>query len=404
MTKHPPRPKGEGAIYRDSMTGRYIGQLDLGTGANGRRQRRKVTGRSRAEVSKKLAALRQEASQNVDIGRRALTVAELVEQWKKLGCPGPRGKKQASTIAALRGRLDNHLVPAIGTLRLDELRPEHFERWWRREAGSGHRHSTILDYRGDAVQLLNEAVRRRLMTWNPAKVAHMPDAAGPRPQTVLSRKDRDQLCATLEGYSRVPGGPPVRERLEAFFVLLADQGLRPGEAGGLTWERVDLDAGLVFIDRAIKRGEGGAAIDIGPPKTRKSARTLELNARAIAALRRHRAQQSRERLLAGPGWNSDPRWHDLVFTNEIGGPLHPSNVRRSLTKACERAEVPLVTPYELRHTAATILSDHVPLERVADQLGHSDTRMVERVYRHRPQVVRTAAEVEDRHCQASVPA
>ncbi|MFZ1489229.1 MAG: hypothetical protein WAS51_04760 [Ilumatobacteraceae bacterium] len=56
-----------------------------------------------------------------------------------------------------------------------------------------------------------------------------------------------------------------------------------------------------------------------------------------------------------------------------------------------------MTPYELWHTAAMILADHVDLVRIADQLGHRDTRMIESIYRHRPAVVSTAADVEVRH-------
>ena len=41
------------------------------------------------------------------------------------------------------------------------------------------------------------------------------------------------------------------------------------------------------------------------------------------------------------------------------------------------------TPYEMRHTAVSLLSDAgVPPEQIADLLGHVDTRMVLLTYRH----------------------
>lgn len=390
--KAPPRPKGSGSIVAEKRngreTGRWVGQLDITVGG-GKRRRKKVTGANRTEVEQKLHALRIKEGMNVDVSQRSPTVAELVDQWRGHGCPRPGGSRQGkaeSTLQALHRRLDDHLVPAIGRRRVDELRPEHVERWLADEAAKGYRHATILDYRGDVVQLLNWALGRRLVTWNVAQVAHVPEAADARDRTVLSRDEREQLFAAL-----------VDDRLEAYLVLLGELGLRPGEADALAWSSIDLDAGLVTIARAMKRGDGGAPLGIGVPKTKKSRRTLRLSARCVAVMRRHRTGQAAERLLAGPGWSRDERWTDLVFTSEVGTPMHPSNVRRALRKACERAGVPSITTYDLRHTVATLLCEDLPMTKVKDVLGHTDTRMLERVYRHAPDVVEAAAEVEDRH-------
>jgi integrase len=54
-----------------------------------------------------------------------------------------------------------------------------------------------------------------------------------------------------------------------------------------------------------------------------------------------------------------------------------------MNQACEAAKLPPFTFHELRHTYASALVNHgVPLAYVAAQLGHSDTRMVERYYGH----------------------
>jgi integrase len=59
-------------------------------------------------------------------------------------------------------------------------------------------------------------------------------------------------------------------------------------------------------------------------------------------------------------------------------------VRRELAGICHAAGVPAVNPNELRHSAASILSDAgVPLEQIADMLGHTNTRMLDQTYRHR---------------------
>jgi integrase len=75
-----------------------------------------------------------------------------------------------------------------------------------------------------------------------------------------------------------------------------------------------------------------------------------------------------------------------------------SNVRRELDRITSEADLPGVTPNELRHTAASNLSAAgVPIEQIADVLGHTDTAMLMEVYRHavRPSID-AAASARDR--------
>lgn len=66
-----------------------------------------------------------------------------------------------------------------------------------------------------------------------------------------------------------------------------------------------------------------------------------------------------------------------------------SNVRRDLLQACERAGIPACSPNDLRRTFAHWVSgEGVPNEVIAPMMGHSDTRMLDRVYNKR-----TAAEL-----------
>jgi integrase len=74
-----------------------------------------------------------------------------------------------------------------------------------------------------------------------------------------------------------------------------------------------------------------------------------------------------------------------VFTTANGRPVDASNLRRYFRQACKAAEIGRWTPYEMRHSAASLMSAAgVPLELVADVLGHTGTRMAALVYRHAP--------------------
>ena len=75
---------------------------------------------------------------------------------------------------------------------------------------------------------------------------------------------------------------------------------------------------------------------------------------------------------------------DLVFPTAQGTPWDLSNARDELTRICAEAGIARITPHELRHSCASILNDRgVPLELIADLLGHVDTTMLARTYRHR---------------------
>jgi integrase len=95
----------------------------------------------------------------------------------------------------------------------------------------------------------------------------------------------------------------------------------------------------------------------------------------------HRLRQTEERLLMGDLWPSE---HDaLVFRSESGTPLDAANARRFVRMVAKDAGIDHLTPYELRHTHASILSDGgAHAEALADRMGHRDSRTTLAYYRH----------------------
>jgi site-specific recombinase XerD len=118
----------------------------------------------------------------------------------------------------------------------------------------------------------------------------------------------------------------------------------------------------------------------GDTKTELSRRTLEIPDEAATALRQHRTRQARQRLTAGDEWQDN----DLVFCTRNGTELEAGNIRRAfraITKAADIGED--WTPRELRHSFVSILSDNgVPIEAIADLVGHKTTIVTQKVYRH----------------------
>ena len=138
----------------------------------------------------------------------------------------------------------------------------------------------------------------------------------------------------------------------------------------------------VYVWRSVRAGND--------TKTQKSRRTLEVPDEVARALRQHHTKQAARRLRAGESWQD----HDLVFCTRNGKPLAAGNVRRAFSTITTAAGVGEDwTPRELRHTFVSIMSDNdVPIEKIADLVGHRTTIVTQTVYRHqlRP-VIETGA-------------
>ena len=139
---------------------------------------------------------------------------------------------------------------------------------------------------------------------------------------------------------------------------------------------------MLHVRRALRQGDDGLEIT-DELKTARSRRSLTPPSPVIDALIAHRAIQDRERAEATEVELWSAEWPELVFTTHFGTPIHPSNLRREFAQLTERAGIGRWTPNELRHTAVSLLSaDGLALERIADVVGHSGTRMTAKVYRH----------------------
>lgn len=368
MTTRARRPKGEGGIYFDEAADRWVGQFDAGRTDSGKRRRVKVTGKTRAEVADKMKARRRA----LDDGHQApvtMTVADLLDEWVASVLPTMTTNTAAQyrwAVALLREGLGSH--------RLGDLRAHHVERFLRtqasRKADDGQtaalNRTSVSRLRSALGRVLRWGQRRDLVARNVAELAELPAARPPSEGRSLTADELGRVLDAARG-----------TRLEAVWTVLSGAGLRPGEALGLSWSDVDLDAGLVHVRRALKWSNGTPLL--GDLKTARARRSLGVPPQVVAALRAHRARQLEERLALR--WPAE--WGDLVFLTNDGTPVDASNLRRELATLAKAADVGHLRPYDLRHTCASLLADAgVPLERIADFLGHDGIRMARTIYVH----------------------
>lgn len=368
------RGSGEGSIYQD-LDGRWRAVADLGW-REGLRRRKYLSGRTRAEVASKLRRVLDEHDAGLQISTdgHAPTVEAWLNHW--LDTIAAR-KLRPSTLATYRGYVRNRVVPNLGRHRLDQLQPEHLERFYAQLQDAGLAPATALQIHRIISRALKVAMQRGKLQRNVATLVEVPSASRAEIKPLSAQDARAVLDAAVG-----------RRNAARWSVALA-LGLRQGEALGLGWDAVDLDAGTLTVRQALQRQRGGGLVII-PPKSRASRRMIPLPAQLVEALRAHRTEQLTERLAGGSAWVDT----GLVFTTVFGKPVDPRADHRQWQELLERAGVGPARLHDARHTAATLLlTQGVPARVVMELLGHSQITLTLGTYTHVvPEMARDAAE------------
>lgn len=362
------RSNGEGSIYQ-RKDGRWVAAVVLPEG-----RRRAYYGRTRQEAHTKLLKAQRSLLEGLPLPLERVTTGQWLEAWlKQRAAPKvrPRTFGQYQEIVRL------HIIPALGRIRLVQLRPQEVERMMAHGIAAGQSPRSVNHWRAVLRTALNAGMREGVVSRNVASLADpqpMP-AYSVEPLTVpLARR----LLVAFQG-----------DRLEALFTVGLALGLRRSEALGLVWEHVDLEGGTLSVQRTLQRVNGG--FRFMEPKNERSRRTIRLPGPIVRVLREHRARQCQERLLAGAAWRGG-QWGNLVFSDEVGEPLHGSLVTRRFQRLLALSGLPPMRYHDLRHGAASLMAAlGVPVRVAMDILGHAQISTTMNIYAHIPDEVQGEA-------------
>lgn len=216
---------------------------------------------------------------------------------------------------------------------------------------------------------LKDAVRWGRLARNPADAAD-PPRGGQKSDGVHSWD-----AAALREFLALSAASG--DRLHALWVLLATTGMRRGEALGLRWSDVDLDAGRLRVVQTIIQVR--SKVTVGEPKTARGRRPIALDAGTVAVLREHRKRSLEERMLVGPDFVDQ----GLVFHHPDGSCLKPDAVSAAFVRRVKKAGLPPLTLKGLRHTWATLALERGIHPRVVqERLGHSTIAITLGIYSH----------------------
>lgn len=352
-------------IILDSGAVRYRVVVDVGTRPDGKRDQRTKTFRTRKEAGQWLSSTRAQVNGGSYVKPAKETVGQHLDSWlesKRLA--GKRPATLRCYVDALKPVRD-----LLGARALQDVRAEDIEQIKARMLdGTARRIGTAgkpLSPRSVNLMLtalqaaLEQGVKRGKVQRNVAAlVDRVPSET--QPGAAWSPQQAAAFKATAS-----------QDRLHAAW-LLTCYGLRRGEVLGLAWARdVDVDAATVTV-RVSRTTVAGQVVE-GPPKTRRGARTLPLDAELVAALRKLRTRQTGERLAAGPAYDGQL---DKVIMDELGRPPRPEWYSDQFVRLAAQAGVPPIRLHDARHTSVSVMrSLGIPDHVVAAWHGHDESVM-----------------------------
>jgi len=295
----------------------------------------------------------------------------LKDEW----LPAIEATIRPSTFRSYKQHVECHICPHLGSVQLQKLSGSQINALYATLALSGKKDGktglsplTIRHVHAVLHRALKDAVRWERLMRNPIAAADPPSIRGDGTKE-LKTWSAAQLKAFLDGTKE--------ERLSPLWHLLAMTGLRRGEALGLRWEDVDLEAGRISVRRALI--PNGAVVVVSEPKTAKGRRSVALDPETVEVLKSQAAQQLDDQQRKGDDWNDT----GLVFTKENGEAWHPEVVSRFFRQAVKRSLLPEIRLHDLRHTHATLaLRAGIHPKVVSERLGHATIAITLDTYSH----------------------
>ena len=342
-------PNGAGTI-RQRPDGRWEARY---TAPDGRQ--RSVYAASEKDVKKRMQAAQAEITLGLYFEPSRVTV----EKWARAWLQDYVSQHKPNTYKSYRSLMENHVLPAIGRMKLSSVNTGTIRRVFGKMSNDGLCASTIKSTKIVLSSCMSAAVENKLIKENPCRGAKVKKP--PKKQLVfVDRKDIPAFLAEAK-----------KQRYSAAILTLFQTGIRSGEMRGLRWSDFDEQKAELTIHRQIIETDNGPVIQT--PKDDEY-RTIVLTPDLVSVLKRHRIQQAEARLKYG--WKDTPVTRDLIFRDKDGNPYKQSRLYYTVQIIGRQIGIQGLHPHSLRDSyAIAALRAGVDIKTISNNLGHSDVSM-----------------------------
>jgi integrase len=344
--------------------GRWLVRVSLGRDHQNRRRKylnRTPRGGFRAAQNHLIIRLEerdQAREPDAELAAARLTLNQYLDRWLELAA---RPKLRAKSYGDYQALLGRHIRPALGEQELPGLAPLDLQSVYHQMRSSGLSSRTVHYTHAVLHAALEQAVRWRQITSNPANGVELPKPT----RCEMRVLEPDQARRFLEQAGKT--------RYGVLFALALTTGMRPSEYLALRWSDIDWQEETVTVARTLEKGSGWKFADT---KRARSRRRVKLESWVARRLRQLFTINT-----AKPHRSPEAAQH--IFKTRLRRPINSNYLARRFKHLLREAGLPAMRLYDLRHTAATLsLAAGVPPKVVSEQLGHASSAFTLDVYSH----------------------
>ena len=280
-----------------------------------------------------------------------------------------------NSMSAYMRVIDNFIVPALGHLKLKEIKPTHIQKFvnllstgdYRMDGKEGQKYkpATVHRYYVVLQSIMSRAYSLELISKNPSdsKKIKLPSIGEQKTEIY----EPEELSAMLKCLKNEP------LMFQILIHLAINTGCRRGELVALEWKDINFNTGVATISKSAYcvKGEHAGIKSTKNGKTRK----ITLPDYIVEMLLRYKQEQNNWRYTLGTAWEGD----DWIFIQDTGCIMYPTSPTLMFSDFLAKCGLPHRTFHSLRHTSATMsLINGTDIKSVAARLGHSQLKTTDR--------------------------
>ena len=339
---------------------------------------------TKREAEIELAKFVSEIQNGLVIEGKALKFSEFTDIWKR----DYASKELApATVKRYYRMLDTRILPYFGRMYINKIKPTDIMRFYdllskdtqleRKKntkivkTNKPLSRKTILEHHRLIHAMLTKAVYWQVIVSNPA------DRVQPPKVIKTKRKCYDDVqCKYLLSNLSQLGEDKIKFKVAIALAIFT--GARLGELAGLSWSDIDLNNGIIHINRSSQYiSELGVFTKV--PKTESSIRDIAIPDFVVSLLSEYRTWYDNQNFV----YNDLNSNLECLFVQSNGKPMHPSTISKWFKKFIQDIGLPVINFHGLRHTNASLLiSQQIDVAIVAARLGHAQISTTLNFYVH----------------------
>ena len=348
------------------------------------RHQKTVHCKNKSEAKIELAKYVTEVENGFIVEGNVPTFKEFVEIWKR---DYALKELAPSTYARYKGMLDTRIIPYFGHFKLNKIRPIDIMQFYnlldedsqfiRKKNHNGKKNrktlskKTILEHHRLLHAMLTKAVYWQILISNPAERVQPPKAPKPKRECY----DELQTKILVDNLIKLTGND-IKYKIAVLLDIFI--GARLGELAGLEWSDIDLQHGIVSINKSSQY-LSDKGIFTKCPKTESSIREVSIPNFIVSLLKEYKLWYEEQKLILGDFWHESNR----LCVQDNGQPIHPSTISKWFINFIKKIGLPVITFHGLRHTNATLLiAGQVDVATVSARLGHAQITTTYNFYVH----------------------